>query len=157
METQTVKSKIPKLSNSFFPDWYNRHGIKMKVVVSSDVYVYLKNGDVANLTITKEEEKGKFQLKYEIRFSIRESIEGIIILNKKALSGAFGLSDYCPNGSEWLIERYGGNSAYQGRYIRWEDFLNLPCPGTSHDGDPNLSIFLDGKIKMAVKNLLDSK
>jgi hypothetical protein len=56
---------------------------------------------------------------------------------------------------EWLLDRYGGDSAAQGFYIRWRNCLNIPCPGTGHDGDPNISVTLSDDIKEAVRQLLE--
>jgi hypothetical protein len=55
---------------------------------------------------------------------------------------------------EELAKRYDAESASQGRYIRWKRYLNIPCPGTGLDGDPNISIWLSEPIKNAVKELL---
>lgn len=42
----------------------------------------------------------------------------------------------------------------QGAFIRYGNFLNIPSPGTGHDGDPNISILIDGPIRRAVRQLL---
>ncbi len=58
-------------------------------------------------------------------------------------------------GGSWLVGRYGGNSAVQSKFIRWGNFLNIPCPGTGHDGDPNVSIYVTDEIREAVRKLLE--
>ena len=75
-------------------------------------------------------------------------------MDDEHLKMAFGLSEESGKYGDWLIGRFGGESAEQGQFIRFENFLNIPCPGTGHDGDPNISIVLDDKIRDAVEHLL---
>jgi hypothetical protein len=35
--------------------------------------------------------------------------------------------------------------------------LNIPTPGTDHDGDPNVSVELDMKMAQAVKEIIGVK
>ena len=69
------------------------------------------------------------------------------------LRGAFGLSDEVLEGSAWLVESYTAQSAAQGKYIRLGKFLNIPCAGTGHDGDPNVSIVINPDMRDAVDRL----
>jgi len=32
--------------------------------------------------------------------------------------------------------------------------LNIPCPGTGHDGDPNVSVYIEESIQRAIEQLL---
>ncbi|MCX6813615.1 MAG: hypothetical protein NT078_00045, partial [Candidatus Azambacteria bacterium] len=68
----------------------------------------------------------------------KEGVLGRSRFNDDELAAAFGLSDNSGNFGDWLIERFGADSAEQGKYIRWKTFLNIPCPGTGNDGDPNV-------------------
>ena len=84
-------------------------------------------------------------------------------MSTKNLRCAFGLSDeedYDGSRATFLpwrntnIERYGGTCFYQGVFLRYEYFLNIPGPGTGNDGNPNISVELDDGIKNAVRQLL---
>ena len=77
--------------------------------------------------------------------------------SEEDLKSAFGFSDKSGEYGYWLIERYGADVASQGKYIRWRDHLNIPCPGIGNDGDPNVSIYLDDDIKNAVRELLSEE
>lgn len=56
----------------------------------------------------------------------------------------------------YLRKTYGAEFADQGKYIRLGSFLNIPCPGSGRDGDPNISIFLYEELSEAVRKLLES-
>ncbi len=84
-----------------------------------------------------------------------EVVRGRRQFNDDELTAAFGLTDNPGEHGLWLLDRFGGDSAEQGQYIRWRNFLNIPCPGTGHDGDPNISIRLNEEIKEAVRQLLE--
>lgn len=82
---------------------------------------------------------------------------GVVFFNDKHLRSAFNLQETCQTEqhSLWLIDRFGGDCASQANYIRYKDYLNIPCPGTGHDGDPNISIMLDKDIRDAVRDMLE--
>ena len=67
---------------------------------------------------------------------------------------AFGLIDDSGKYGKWLIDRYGAEAAEQMKYIRWGNFLNIPCPGTGNYGDPNISIKINGDIQLTVAELI---
>lgn len=59
-----------------------------------------------------------------------------------------------------LIKVYGGRAAQQGCFIAWEsdyvNALNIPHPGFGHDGDPNISIEVDDRMRQVVQKFIDS-
>lgn len=79
-------------------------------------------------------------------------------MGNQIVAAAFGLTDYLPMQlpGDFLLEKYGGDVACQFLFIRWQDYLNIPGPGTGHDGDPNISIKLTDEIKEAIRALLAS-
>lgn len=85
-----------------------------------------------------------------------EGAHGRVHFDNEDLAAAFGLTDSIGKEGygQWLIDRFGGDSANQGKYIRWRNYLNIPCPGTGHDGDPNVSIHLDDTMRNAARKLL---
>jgi hypothetical protein len=129
----------------------------MKLVQSNERQVTIE-GSAAKVTIrpvSEDMRRGWYVIWY-LQHSFVTSVQGQAFMNDSDLESAFGLSDeYNPSGNQWLIDQYGGDCAHQGRYIRYKDHVNIPCPGTTHDGDPNVSIALDEAIKKAVRELLD--
>jgi hypothetical protein len=83
-----------------------------------------------------------------------EWVRGRSRFNDDDLEAAFGLSENSGKFGDWLIKQFGADVANQGKYIRWKKFLNIPCPGTGNDGDPNVSIHLDEEIQDTVRELL---
>lgn len=99
-------------------------------------------------------------VQWRIQFSAVENIYGQVAMTSPLIATAFGLSDQTPEPydqlSQWILDRYGADVAAQGKFIRWRQYLNIPGPGTSHDGDPNVSILLDGEMREAVRTLINA-
>jgi len=113
-------------------------------------------GSAARVRITRRAttvDEGWF-VDWEVVQTQQEKVNGRVIFTSDDLRAAFGLSEESGRFGDWLIKRFGADSAAQGRYIRWKNFLNIPCPGTGHDGDPNVSIHFDEEIQDAVRQLL---
>ncbi|MCX6720615.1 MAG: hypothetical protein NTW11_02320 [Candidatus Staskawiczbacteria bacterium] len=150
----STTAKVPQIDNSGAPIWWHKHGSKMRLKVfshSANIFLVIQ-GSAAELKVGKLD--NRWIVAWKITQSPTENSSGRIIMNDHSLAQAFGLDDDGLFSSCWLIERYGGTVAHQGQFIRWDKFLNIPCPGTGHDGDLNVSIYLDEKIKEAVGKLL---
>lgn len=52
--------------------------------------------------------------------------------------------------TEEILDKRGGTT----RYVRQEDYLNIPGKNCNGDGDPNLSIFISPEIRKAVEDYL---
>jgi|SRR3989344_1448729 len=141
------------------PDWWHHHGSKMHLkesslpkdiigISGSAAHVVIKGASAIRSLV-----KGWF-VSWVVRHSFYESSEGQVWFDDKELASAFGIIEESGRFGQWIIDRYGGEVAEQGKFIRWKNYLNIPCPGTGHDGDPNVSIELDDEIKKAVHILL---
>ena len=95
-----------------------------------------------------------FYIKWEIRHSASLSVEGRVAFTREELKAAFAISEESGEWGDELIRRYGADSAEAGKFIRWRNFLNIPCPGTGEDGDPNVSLEVNDKMKEAIKELV---
>lgn len=139
------------------PIWWHTHGDKM-ALVKSDCYRYiLIESNAARLSITGSTSAGRWMVCWGLtHFSGHDEVEGIIAIDNSDLRGIFGLENYVDSESQWLIERYGGSAARQGVFIRYKDFLNIPCPGTGNDGDPNISIKISKDMRNSVIRMLSS-
>lgn len=139
-----------------FPVWCHHHCTKFGVERAGKKRVVL-TASAAKVTITrvgKSIDQGWY-VDWEVRHSADTKVNGRAYMQMDMLRAAFGLANHLTGDSgDWLIERYGADSAQQHAYIRWKNYLNIPCPGTGHDGDPNVSIELDDDIKDAVRKLL---
>lgn len=84
-----------------------------------------------------------------------EATRGLRRLDINELCAAFRLSeDRDPVSDLPLIERYSATDGVEGKFIRFGQCLNIPCPGTGYLGDPNLSILVTDEIRDAVRKLL---
>ncbi len=147
------------------PVWWHHHGAKVMVKsrVPEDKTLILGSRNAAIVEISMCMGREGWHVKWGIKFGPEEKVQGTVWMSTKDLRCAFGLSDeedYNDGRAALLswrdtnIMRYGGTCFRQGQYIRFEDFLNIPGPGTGNDGDPNISIELDDEIKQAVRQLL---
>jgi hypothetical protein len=114
----------------------------------------LIEGSAARLIIQKSSSRDWWQVLWQITHSPTDRISGQVMLSTFELEAAFGLREHIDPGAESLIALFGGSSAYQGKFIRWAHWLNLPCPGTGMDGDPNVSIELRPDIQGGIKKLI---
>lgn len=145
-----------KAISSTLPHWCNTHCYKMKPIFNKSTKCLLIKSSTAVLSITRSRRNlfnGWFVCWCIIHAPWSKS-RGSVVMDSTELKSAFGLADTNIEDTDWLLEDYGGNSAIQGKYIRCGYYLNIPCPGTGHDGDPNISIKIDRSIKSAIQELL---
>ena len=155
-----VISKAPLGSIWQFPDWFHHHGIKPRLTeFDAEKKSATISANATKLTVNPISFKltGRHWLvAWEVRLAALEKAGGSVVLSDEELLRAFSRAEMpTPSHSRWLIEKYGGHAAHQGHYIRWGSFLNIPGPGTSHDGDPNISIELDEEMSKKILSLLD--
>lgn len=145
------------------PEWFHHHGFKMRVA-SFDAAKrnLIITGSAAKLTVSQPDELGtdRWFVDWEVVQGPREKSSGRTVLATDQLSAAFGVTTPEIDEHEarhFLFSQYGADAASQTNFIRWKEFLNVPCPGTGHDGDPNISIYLDIAMREAVKTLTAPK
>lgn len=152
LETRAPKTQMGK------PEWWHNHGHKMHVKeldLTARRLVIEGGADVTIAHNAERKDEIEWLLDWEVSQGGDELVRGRRTFTSAQLAAAFGVNDTASGEyGEWLLDRYGGESAEQMLYIRWKDFLNIPCPGTGHDGDPNVSIFLWPETVEAVRQLL---
>ncbi|MBU2036618.1 hypothetical protein KJ866_00180 [Patescibacteria group bacterium] len=148
-----MKEKTPEFGGMGCPIWWHHHGSKMSVVAQGLCNdLLLLQGSAAELLIQRHQTS--WLLTWKVIQGPKTAVSGTVIFPKEELLAAFGQSYDTPRHSTWLIDRYGGSAAYQGLFFRFQSWLNIPSPGTGHDGDPNISIKLDEKMTMT-KAIMD--
>ncbi|OGZ68876.1 MAG: hypothetical protein A3D44_04310 [Candidatus Staskawiczbacteria bacterium RIFCSPHIGHO2_02_FULL_42_22] len=155
-------ARNPELSPWGFPDWFHHHGMKMYAGRLNREQKSLRiSGSAAFLGILPAESAvfDGWLVTWRVVYSRNERTEGQVFFTTEELAAAFGLAPITGSSDDWLIERYGAHSAFQGKYISWRRddgnvYLNIPCPGTGHDGDPNISIEVSPEMSNVVKELL---
>jgi hypothetical protein len=142
------------------PSWHHHHSSKLSIVGfdnlnSAESKMLILKSNVVDIRIHPDSSQKGWVVEYEICHSIDSWNKGRVWMSTDNLKTAFGLSDECEEmwGQTILIE-HGGDVAYQGMYIRYGRYLNIPGPGTGHDGDANISICVNNEIKGAVELLL---
>jgi hypothetical protein len=143
------------------PMWYHHHGFKMRLVEFNEAgHRLVIAGSAAKVVIIpgrKVQEGGNgWAVSWEVIQHVAndEAVHGQRQIDSDELAAAFGLTDNSGEFGQWMLDQFGAHSAEQGKYIRWTHFLNIPCPGTGHDGDPNVSIHIDDDMRDAVRRLL---
>src|ERR1700722_2837082 len=139
-----------------WPAWWHHHGMKMRVRNRSSVSstkMVLIEASVAKVLINQYLNFPLWTVSWK---TIHESgsTEGSIRLSPIELEAAFDLQDLVFEGGEGLIAEYGGTAVSPGKFIRYKRWLNIPCPGSGGDGDPNVSIELTEEIKEAIQKLI---
>ncbi len=143
------------------PIWWHNHGWKLQIKDFFKEQLLILKSNAALLRITNGQ-VGIPQIKgwiveWEVVwcYPVEELARGRRIFSTQDLKAAFGL-DINPHtfGQQHILDEFGGTCANQGLYIRWDKYLNIPGPGTGHDGDANISIEITREIKEAIWTLL---
>jgi hypothetical protein len=142
------------------PYWYHRHGQTMVHVPDQpNVAVCIQN-KVATVTISAETGIAeRWNVSWSILSGREESSGGNRLFSEEQMKCAFGLMNTFSYGqSNWqsnvMLNEFGGTVACPGRFIRWQNYLNIPEPGTGHDGTIAVSIYLDDTIREAVRKAI---
>lgn len=150
-----IKEKAPIFGISGIgTKWWHPHGIKLILAERKTRGPLVIESGASRLEISKNP-GGGFVADCRIRHIMTSVAHGRIFTTEKEFKHAFDIAVQTDeNGSEVLLE-YGGTAASTGVFIRYKDWLNLPCPGTGFDGDPNISLKLTEEIKKEAKSFID--
>jgi hypothetical protein len=131
--------------------------------INSQYHKLVIGSTAAKLTIAKSQRHGdvgvwsaEWQVTHYQRLGIHAT--GRTQFTDTELAAAFGLIEQpCSEESLWLFHQYGAEAGEQGVFIRMGNHLNIPGPGTGHDGDANMSLYVDWTMQEAVRRLLKSQ
>ena len=141
------------------PPWQVHKGHTLKVVCSNSRSLRLA-GTTTSLTITAagSDRPECWAVSWKIKHDCGE-VEGLVYMNDEELRRAFGLANGLGTFGQALAERTSTpvDAAEQGKFVRVGAFLNIPHPGTGLQGDPNISIEVDGYMRLAILELLKHK
>ncbi len=143
-QEKSLNKRTPELTPPLYkhPIWWHRHGEKMRFVRSEFEGELLIQGSAAEVKISRDPEKQRWNVDWKVTHTKNCYAQGRTEWQDEEFDGAFGLVDSEHLHGSHVLARFGGDSAEQGGYIRWRNFLNIPNPGTGHDYDPNVSILL---------------
>ncbi len=138
--------RTAKETTTRHPIWFHPRGDTMKLGEANSSHVTIE-GPAAELKITSSASRIlDFDVEWNIRHENYESSSGVRIFCSTEIDSAFGVT----RGFE------DGASHQNSHFIRFGRFLNVPCQGTSMDGDPNISIFITDEIQKAIRDLLEA-
>ncbi len=143
---------------SMRPNWWHGHGIKMavgKLDLEEHTLHLNGGGGVISFKITRRGllNGAGWCVLWALRHEPESESFGSRVFNSAELRAAFHLVEETSPPSR-LALRFDADVAVQGKFIRCGQFLNIPGPGTGHDGDVNISIFVEDTIKEAVSRLI---
>lgn len=131
------------------PDWFHPYGASMKVKRQGTRFLVLAS-DTASLRISLR--RNDWLVEWTIGYH-DATASGATVMSQEELRAAFGLSNYTSIWSRWMLQRWECDTAAEGKHIRSRNCLNVPGPGTGHEGDPNTSVFLTNEIRVAIDTL----
>ena len=144
--------------NLYFPDWWHKHGSKMRLqTTNANPDIILIAGSAASVTVSRHDRHQLWAVGWEIVQSQREKSQGLTLMDDNDLQRAFGLRHDLGSNGEWMVKRYGGTTASQGNFHRWQRFLNIPHPGTGLDGDLNVSVELNDATQQAIRQIIGAR
>lgn len=141
------------------PVWFHMHGSKMRpeAIDLESKHLVIKASAAEVIIFPHPRRPQSWAIDYGIvHWASMSYSQGRVAMETEVLRAAF-LGEDDPNNNQHgqaILYGFGGDAAEQGAYVRWGDFLSIPGPGTGHDGDPNVSIWVDEDIQAAVRELL---
>ncbi len=118
------------------------------------------NGSAAEVKVRpyfqREWEKEWWIVEWQIKHSPYEYVQGSVVFDSALLEQAFGLSNDSHDLGDEVLKLHGGTSAFPARFIRYGNYLNIPGPGSGHDGDPNVSIELTPVVQETIRRMLNA-
>ena len=138
------------------PAWWHPNGRKLFICQNYREFIVL-GSRAAELKITSlSPNDWKVEWKITHSRSHRECSSGFRVLNQEELMAAFGLKESCESDYSEFLTTYKADCGRPGMYVRAGNYLNLPCPGTGLDYDPNLSILVNKEIQGAISKLIEA-
>lgn len=146
------------------PTWWHTGGAKMKVTAGDERHYLTISNKRAYLTISKAsltdpKDNSGWNLRWEIEHRSKNAdkpygkIAGKVYFSDEQLTGAFELADDHGDTTNEINKRFLVSSGVKGKYVRVLNCLNIPCPGSSLNGDPNISVYCTEEIKAALRTL----
>jgi len=137
------------------PRWWHHHGGKLRIVTAYESRIVLLASaaevNIAKATDRVDAERWSVDWHIVHNYHSGEDDRGRRLFTRDKLALAFGITK--ANGCESLQDHAADREVY-GFFIGLGCFLNIPGPGTGHDGDPNVSILIDDELRQAVRKLL---
>ncbi len=142
---------LPTSYTATVPSWFHPGGTVIKVHPSDDTFVVTLRSKTVHVVIfrRKTEYEPKWQINSHIAFSEDERAKVKVFFSTDHIIRAFALD---VNGTKDIIDRQKQFDI--GYFVRQGRFLNIPCPGTGQDRDPNLSIEITNDIQGVIKKML---
>jgi len=137
------------------PEWFSSpKGMKMAVINFEKSWGQLViSSNVARVSIipagTKRNPRGWY-----VDWGFLYDEISRIHFTSEELAAAFGLTDEKGKTGLALLSFYGGDSAEQGKYMRWGICLNIPSLPVDYDHDISISIEIDEQMRTCVRQLL---
>lgn len=154
-----TKATGSKSGRKKMPEWWHKDGYEMEVErIDKDKNMILIVGMRTRVKIIPRSipSGGGWFVEWEKAKNLFEWIRGRILFTSDDLKAAFGLRGAFGESDDWLIKRFGPEViAIHGEYIRQGNFLCIPCFGTGHNGDSNVSVFITEAIQDAIRKLLE--
>jgi len=136
------------------PRWWHPHGIKMVMRNRGKREPLIIESGVARLEI-KRNSGGGCIAAWRIVHDSLSGVDGRVLMTEKEFKHAFGLVKQSDDLGDEILSEYGGTAASPGVFIRYEEWLNIPCPGTGLSGDPNISLKITHEMKKEAIRFID--
>ena len=145
----------PGLNVVGHPVWWHMRGYKIRLTAANFHIKFVEfSASATKLTIAKHPtDNHSWIIAWHITHSPYAFADGQIGLSTAQLRSAFGIGSRPSYDDEEFRQLFLYDDAYPGHFIRYADYLNFPCPGTGHDGDPNISIYITGDMKDVIDDL----
>ena len=118
-----IIEKRPEIKMFGIPEWCHHHCGKIQpssTQTDGIDCVFESSATRIEIKRIRINECSCWSVFYEIKQAQAEWFRGMIIFSAERLRGAFGLSDESGPGGDMLIDKYGGDAAAQGYFIRYQ-------------------------------------
>ena len=125
--------------------------LKMEIRMFDCKYKHLLIADNAVMVLISRNGHGNWQVLWQFLGSELHRL----IFSSAELAAAFGIIDDPGKTGMVILQQYGGDSAEDGKYLRWQQWLNIPSVPVNYEIDAAVSIEIDDYMRGCVKSLLE--
>lgn len=141
-----------------YPNWWHSYGRLVSRTLERQESELTFSSGAAHIKIGRSSTpRNMFEVRWIIFTKGQGRVDGFRVFNKKEMVSAFNIAGECGTSDTEFAGRYDADVGIPGYFIRKDDYLNIPCPGTGIGGDPNISIKITQVMRDQITKFIETQ